>query len=80
MTSKKPKQSTILKFSSLGFQMAITIGLGAWGGNYLDKKYENEKPIYTIILILLSIAIALYQVIREVNKLTKEEENKDKNE
>ncbi|MFD1553138.1 hypothetical protein DNU06_12470 [Putridiphycobacter roseus] len=66
-----------LKYSSLGFQMAITVGLAAWGGQYFDKKFENEQPIFTIVLILIGIAIALYQVIREVNKLTKEDEEED---
>ncbi len=69
-----------LKFSSLGFQMAITIGLGAWLGNYLDNKYETENPVYTIIIILLAIAISFYNLIREVNKLNKENENEEKNE
>ncbi len=59
--------------------MAITIGLGAWGGQYLDNKYQNETPIFTIVLILVAIAVALYQVIREVLKLSKEDE-KEKNE
>ncbi len=80
MPSQPPKNNQFIKFSSLGFQMAITIGLGAWGGNYLDTKYQNEQPIYTIILILLSIGIALYMVIKEVIKLTKEDEKKEKNE
>ncbi len=78
----KPKQSAYLKYSSLGFQMAITIGLGAWLGTYLDEKYNTEKPYYTIAIILLSIFIALYQVIKEVMNLNKEmdaEEKKNQN-
>lgn len=71
------KKNSYLKYSSLGFQMAITIGLAAWGGNYLDEKYENEQPILTIILILLGIAIALYQVIREVSRLSKQDEEEN---
>jgi F0F1-type ATP synthase assembly protein I len=73
---KKSKPSAYLKYSSLGFQMAITIGLGAWLGTYLDEKYQTEKPYYTIAIILLSIAIALYQVIKEVMSLNKENEDK----
>jgi F0F1-type ATP synthase assembly protein I len=74
----KPKQSTYLKLSSLGFQMAITIGLGAWLGTYLDEKYKTEKPYYTIIAILLAIAIAFYQVIKEVSALNKENKEQEK--
>jgi len=75
----KPKQSAYLKYSSLGFQMAITIGLGAWLGSYLDGKYKTEKPYYTIAIILLSIFIALYQVIKEVMTLNKEMDEEEKN-
>ena len=66
MTDKEPRKSDYLKYSSVGFQMAITIGLFAWLGDYLDKKYQTEKPYYSIACILVGIAIALYQVIKEV--------------
>jgi F0F1-type ATP synthase assembly protein I len=75
----KPKQSAYLKYSSLGFQMAITIGLGAWLGTFLDEKYKTPKPYYTIAIILASIFIALYQVIKEVMSLNKEMGEKEKN-
>lgn len=74
-----PSNKNYLKYSSLGFQMAITIGLAAWGGQYLDNKYLTEKPYYTIALILCGIAIAMYQVIREVSRLSKEDEENEKN-
>jgi len=82
--NKEPRKSDYLRYSSLGFQMAITIGLGAWAGTYLDEKYQTEQPYYTIGIILFAIAIALYQVIKEVIDLSKDEpegikkENHDK--
>lgn len=60
--------------------MAITIGAGAWFGNYLDQKYTTEKPYYTILFVLIGIAIALYQVIKDVTNMTKEDEERDKQE
>lgn len=77
---KEPKKSDYLRFSSLGFQMAITIGLGAWLGTYLDNKYNTEKPYYSIVIILVSIAIALYQVIKEVMNLTKDDDEQPQDE
>lgn len=68
-----PSNKNALKYSSLGIQMALTIGLAAWGGQYLDKKY-NASPTWTIVFILLGIAIALYQVIKEVTRLSEQEE------
>ena len=71
---KEPRRSDYLRFSSLGFQMAITIGLGAWLGTFLDNKYQTEKPYYSIGIILIAIAIALYQVINEVMQMSKNDD------
>ena len=76
---KEPRKSDYLRFSSLGFQMAITIGLGAWAGNYLDNKYQTEQPYYSIGIILLAIAIALYQVIKEVMNMSADDDDSDNN-
>lgn len=74
---EKPKKSDQLRFSSLGFQMAITIGLGAWLGTWLDEKYQTDDPYYSIGCILFAIAIALYQVIKEVTNMSKDDSQKD---
>ena len=76
---KEPRRSDYLRFSSLGFQMAITIGLGAWAGTYLDNKFQTEKPYYSIGIILIAIAIALYQVINEVMQMSKDDDDSDNN-
>lgn len=70
---KKPAGNPFIRFSSMAFQMAILIGAGAWGGNELDAYYKNEKPVITIILCLLAIAISLYLVIKEASKLSKDD-------
>ena len=63
---KQPNQ--IVKYSSLGIQMAVIIGLSAWGGNKLDIHYKNITPVYTIFLSLLGIAAALYIVLKDFIK------------
>ena len=73
--NKEPKKSDYLKYSSVGFQMAITIGIFAWLGDYLDERYQTEKPYYSIACILVGIAIALYQVIKEVINMTNENDD-----
>jgi len=45
--------------------MAVIIAAGAFFGDYLDKKYTSETPIYTIIFSLLSIFLALYHVLKK---------------
>lgn len=67
----KKKVNTYLKFSSIGLQMGILVAAAAFGGQWLDEKQGNETPIWTIVLILISIFASLYQIIREVIKMGK---------
>lgn len=59
------------KYSALGIQMAVVIGGGCYGGYKLDEYYKNTTPIFTIILSLLSIAVAMYLVLKDFIKPTK---------
>jgi F0F1-type ATP synthase assembly protein I len=56
------------KYSGLGFQMLAIIGLSAWAGTALDEHFQNERPWYTIVLMLLGVFIAMYQVIRSLTR------------
>jgi F0F1-type ATP synthase assembly protein I len=64
--------SNYLKFSALAFQMGVLITAAALGGNWLDEKQSNKHPIWTIVLILIAIFASLYQIIREVIKMGKD--------
>ena len=44
------------------------IGGGTYLGHYLDSLYENNNKLWTIIFSLLSIAVALYQIINSLKK------------
>lgn len=68
---KSEPPNPALKYSALGIQMAVIIGLAAWGGSHLDEKYQNKTPWFTIVLILVGIFGSLYLVIREVLKNNK---------
>lgn len=72
--STKPKKSSqnslnaYAKYGSLGIQMALIIGGGCYGGYKLDEYYKNTTPIFTIILSLVSIALAMYIVLKDFIK------------
>lgn len=70
MPGKQPQKplNAYAKYSALGVQMAIIIGGGCYGGHKLDEYYKNAKPVFTIILSLLSIAIAMYVVLKDFIK------------
>ena len=76
MSQKNDKQppkplNAYAKYSALGVQMAVVIGGGCYGGFKLDEYYKNTTPIFTIILSLLSIAIAMYIVLKDFIKHSK---------
>ena len=56
------------KYSSLGIQMALIIGGGCYGDYKLDEYFKTVTPIFTIILSLLSIALAMYVVLKDFIK------------
>lgn len=72
--SKNQKQSRRIKdyahFSGIAFQMIAIIGLGSYGGIKLDEFFPNEYSLFTIICSLISVAIALYFVIKQVTEFS----------
>ena len=54
------------KYSGIVFQMAFIIGGGTYGGVLLDEYRDKEFPLFTVILSLVSVFIALYLVIKQV--------------
>ena len=56
-------RNKVLLYSNLAIQMGIIIGMGTYFGNYLDESYENQTPWWTLILSLIAVFIAFYQII-----------------
>jgi F0F1-type ATP synthase assembly protein I len=70
--NKNNNKSTLARFSTVGIQMGIIIGLFTWLGTFLDKKYETTTAYWTIGLSLFGVFAGLILVIREVIKMNKE--------
>jgi len=67
--SQKNNKQIINKFArytSLAFEMGIIIFAGAFVGNWLDKKYNLEKPYFTMILSLIAIFVSLFLIIKQL--------------
>ena len=71
---KKEKPKSFARFIGIAAQMGVTIFLGAYLGKYLDEKYPSNKKWFTIGLTLLAVFVALYNVLRQLNKQAKEDE------
>ncbi len=74
MTNKKPKapHNKYQEFINIAFQMGLIIGASVFIGIWLDKKYPNEYSGFTIGISLLGVFVALYQVIRKVSQISKD--------
>lgn len=70
MNTNKPKKQLhkYARFSGIAFQMIVIIVLGAYAGRKLDGVYPNQYQLFTIICLLLAVAISMYYVIKQVNK------------
>jgi ATP synthase protein I len=72
--SKDDKSKAYAKYSTLGIQMGVIIGLFTWLGVYLDGKYPNKYSLYTLCLALFGVFIAMFIMIKEVIKMGKDNE------
>lgn len=56
------------KYSNLGFQILIIILIGTFGGRKLDSVLKLSFPVFTVVLSLSSIGLALYSVFKGLDK------------
>jgi len=66
---KKERPNNYLQLTSVVFQMGITIYAGAYFGKKLDEHFQTSKKIFTLILTLLSLLIAMYNIINQLKKI-----------
>lgn len=74
--SPNPKKNNYKKWLiliNIPFQMGITIFLFSYLGSWLDQEYPNQDNLYVKIITMVGVVLALYNVIRQVNKLNKEQ-------
>ena len=50
----------------MAFQMAMIMLGGIFLGKYLDKYFETGSDIFTAILAIFSVGIALYMTLKDI--------------
>ena len=72
MKDKKKDKKNPLKFyavySALAFQMGLIILAGAFGGRELDKWVNWKFPVFTLLLTILAVVLAVIYGIRDLFK------------
>jgi len=75
MIPNKKEKNQFLKYLALmgvAAQMGVTIYLGAYFGKMLDDKYPNEKNYFTILFTLLGVFVAIFVIIKQLNRINQE--------
>ncbi len=75
MIPNKKERNQLPKYLSLigiAAQMGITIYLSAFFGKKLDDKYPNERNYFTIFLTLFGVFMAIFIIIKQLNRINQE--------
>lgn len=67
-SQKKKQLNSYAKYSSIAFQMLVIILAGVFGGYKLDQWLELNLPVFTVLLSLLSVILAIYTVVKDLLK------------
>lgn len=65
---KKRPVNDFLKYSSLGIQMMVSIGVAAWLGMKLDVYLGLKFPVFLLTFVFLIFGGLMYQLYRALNK------------
>jgi len=70
MPNKKEKNKfkAYAKYSNIAIQMMVIIVLGTFAGFKLDEYLHLKFPIFTLVLALGSVALAIYISIKDLIK------------
>lgn len=71
LSQKKKQLNNYARYSSMAFQMMIIITIGSIGGLKLDEWIGLKFPVFTLILSLASVAIAIYLAIKDIIRFNK---------
>ena len=68
-----PKWADLLRLSTVGLVLAISVGLGAWIGLWLDERW-GTGPWMTVIGVVLGSVAGFMELLREVGRHTRKDE------
>lgn len=68
---KKKQRNKWLTLINIPIQMGIIVFLFSYLGRWLDAKYTNSHNIYVKILTMLGVAIAFYNINRQLKEINK---------
>ena len=71
---KKKQRNKWLSLINIPIQMGIIIFLFAYLGRWLDQKYSNPHRLYVKILTIVGVALAFYNINRQLKEINKSDD------
>ncbi len=68
MKNQPPKKrpfDNFIRYSGISSQMLVIILVGVYGGIKLDKLVQIDFPVFTVLLSLGSVALAIYYAVKD---------------
>ncbi|MEW6183128.1 MAG: AtpZ/AtpI family protein [Bacillota bacterium] len=62
--------------SSISVQFAVSVVLGWWIGDKLDKRFQSEIPWMTIVGLLVGVGAGVYGIINIMGRFSLKDEEK----
>jgi F0F1-type ATP synthase assembly protein I len=72
--NQKKQGNKWLALINIPIQMGVIVFAFAWGGGWLDEKYPNPHNLYVKILTLVGVAIAFYNINRQLKDINRSEQ------
>ncbi len=60
------------RYSGMAFQMVAIVGLGVWGGMKIDGWLKLTFPLFTVLLSLLAVILAMYSILKDLMRTKKD--------
>jgi F0F1-type ATP synthase assembly protein I len=67
LDQKKRQLNAYARYSSIALQMLVIILIGVFGGFKIDH-WLHTQPVFTIILSIVSVVLAIYYVTKDLLK------------
>ena len=72
--SKKKQLNKYASLASIPFQIGFVVYIGSYFGRLLDLKFGFVKPQWmTLTFILLAIGLSFYSIIKQLQRINKNE-------
>ncbi|MBQ7062101.1 MAG: AtpZ/AtpI family protein [Bacteroidales bacterium] len=57
-----------VRYSTLGIEMAVIVGVAVWGGVALDRRRQASFPLLTLLFAVLGMVVAMIRLFRGVGE------------